>query len=102
MPGPTRTHLSDLRGASRMAIDATAGIVDVVERMHSTIQRRPGPLVNPVFDPARGITGFVYRSVRGSVQLVGRGIDASIAPWLNLLPAGETTAGRDTLLSIVN
>lgn len=102
MPGPNRTHLSDLRGASRLAVDATAGIVDVVERMHSTIQRRPGPLGRPVFDPTRGITGFVYRSVRGSVQLVGRGIDASIAPWLSFLPEGETTAGRDTLLSIVN
>ncbi|HEX7373648.1 MAG TPA: hypothetical protein VF277_01645, partial [Steroidobacteraceae bacterium] len=89
-------------GASRLAIEATAGIVDVVERMHSTIQRRPGPLGSPVFHPTRGITGFVYRRVRGTVQLIGRGIDASIAPWLGLLPAGETTAGRDTLLSIVN
>ena len=102
MQGPNRTHLSDLRGASRMAVDATAGIVDVVERMHSTIQKRPGPLGSPVFDPTRGITGLVYRSVRGSVRLVGKGIDATLAPWLSLLPEGETTAGRDTLVSIVN
>lgn len=37
-------YLTDIRGASRMAVDSTVGIVDTVEHMHRTIQRRPAPL----------------------------------------------------------
>ena len=29
MAGPTRTHLSDFRGAARMAFDATAGVAGI-------------------------------------------------------------------------
>jgi pimeloyl-ACP methyl ester carboxylesterase len=85
-----------------MLVDASAGIVDVVERMHRTIERRPGPVGRPVLESTRGITGFVYRSVRGSMQLVGRGIDASLAPLEGLLPEGATTPGRDVFVSILN
>jgi pimeloyl-ACP methyl ester carboxylesterase len=85
-----------------MLVDASAGIVDVVERMHRTIERRPAPVGRPVLESTRGITGFVYRSVRGSMQLVGRGIDATLAPIEKLLPEGATTPGRDVLVSIVN
>jgi len=85
-----------------MLFDASAGIVDVVERMHRTIERRPGPVGRPVVESTRGITGFVYRSVRGSMRVIGRGIDASLAPLEGLLPAGETTPGREVFVSIVN
>jgi len=98
----TRTHVSDARGAGRMLFDASAGIVDVVERMHRTIQRRPGAVGRPVVEATKGITGFVYRSVRGSMKLIGKGIDASLAPLEALLPAGETTPGREVFVSIMN
>lgn len=102
MPGITRKHVSDLRGTGRLLLDASAGVVDVVERMHRTIERRPAAIGRPVLENTRGITGFVYRSVRGSMQLIGRGIDASLAPFEGLLPAGETTPGRERLISIIN
>jgi pimeloyl-ACP methyl ester carboxylesterase len=102
MAGITRTHLSDARGASQLVVDASAGIVDVVERMHRTIQRVPGALGRPVDEPTRGITGVVYRSVRGGMQLVGRGLDAALAPFESLLPHGPSTPGRDVYVSILN
>ena len=102
MPRVTRTHVSDARGASRLLLDGSAGVVDVVERMHRTIQRRPWPVGQPVQEVTRGITGFVYRSVRGSMRVIGRGLDASLAPLEGLLPAGETTPGREVFVSIVN
>ena len=102
MPGITRAHVSDVRGAGRMLVDASTGVVDVVERMHRTIQRRPAPVGAPVEDATRGITGFVYRSIRGGMQLVGRGLDASLAPLEGLLPAGGSTPGRDAFIAIVN
>jgi pimeloyl-ACP methyl ester carboxylesterase len=102
MPRVTRTHVADARGVGRMLVDGSASIVDVVERMHRTIERRPAPVGRPVLESTRGITGFVYRSVRGSMQLVGRGIDATLAPLEKLLPEGASTPGRDVFVSIVN
>ncbi|MCE3284521.1 MAG: PGAP1-like family protein [Steroidobacteraceae bacterium] len=102
MTGLTRTRVSDARGAGRMLLDASVGVVDVVERMHRTIQRRPGPLGEPIAEATRGITGFVYRSIRGTMQLAARGLDASLAPLERLLPDAATTPGRDVYLSIVN
>ncbi|HMO45075.1 MAG TPA: hypothetical protein PKB14_03480 [Rubrivivax sp.] len=40
MPSIHRHHVSDLRGASRMVIDALAGTSGVVEQMHTTIAQR--------------------------------------------------------------
>ena len=102
MPTPTRTHLADLRGVARMAVDATAGITDIVERMHRTIQLRPWPLGESTSQATRGITGFVYRNVRGGMRLTGRAIDAALAPFAVLLPEGESTPERDAFLSAVN
>jgi pimeloyl-ACP methyl ester carboxylesterase len=102
MAKPTRTNLSDLRGVARMAVDASTGIVDIVETMHRTVQRVPGPLGRKPTDRTRGITGLVYRTVRGSMQLVGTGLDRALAPLGQLLPEGESTPTRDAYLSAVN
>jgi pimeloyl-ACP methyl ester carboxylesterase len=102
MAAPTRTHLSDLRGAARMAFDATAGVAEIVERMHRTIQVLPLPIGRAEPGATRGITGFVYRSVQGSVRLIGRGIDLGLAPVVALLPEGESTPVRDAFVSAVN
>jgi len=102
MPGPTRTHLSDFRGAARMAFDATAGVAGIVEKMHRTIQVLPFPVGPASPGATRGITGFVYRSIQGSVRLIGRGIDLGLAPVVALLPEGESTPVRDAFVSAVN
>jgi len=102
MSRSARNPVSDLRGAARMAVDATAGIVDVVERMHRTILSRPAPFGAAVEGATRGVTGLVYRSVRGGTRLVGRGIDASLRLVEDVVPEGESTAQRDALLAIVN
>ena len=102
MAGLNRTHLSDLRGAARMAFDASAGIAGLVENMHRTIQKVRAPLGAPTTEATRGITGFVYRSVSGGLRLVGRGIDFGLAPVVALLPEGESTPVRDAYLSAIN
>jgi pimeloyl-ACP methyl ester carboxylesterase len=97
-----RTHLSDLRGATRLAFDATAGLVGVVERMHSTVQRRPPPVGAALNRPTKGITGLVYRSVRGGVRLIGAGVDVSLASVVMFLPQREPPPGREALRAAVN
>jgi pimeloyl-ACP methyl ester carboxylesterase len=102
MTKPNRTHLSDLRGATRLAVDATVGITTLVEKMHHTIQLRHPPLGASRADATRGLTGLIYRSVRGTTQLIGRGLDASLAPVAALLPEGESSAARDAWVSAIN
>ena len=102
MATPTRTQISDLRGAARLAFDATVGITDLVEKMHRTIQLTPLPLGRSRAGRTRGITGFVYRSVRGVTHLVRLGVDAGFSPLNALLPEGESSAARDALVSVVN
>jgi hypothetical protein len=93
---------SDLRGASRVATDATLLLTHLVETMHHNIARRPGVLGKATFAPTRGITGLVYRSVRGVTRLVGSGVDVSLAALQPLLGANSPWRGRDTVLAVLN
>ncbi len=102
MPVPNRSQLSDLLGVTRMVVDATDSIVEVVEKMHRTVQLRPGPLGVPVADRPSGITGLVYRSVRGGVRLVGDAVGASLAGITTLMPDGESSSARDAYRSAAN
>ena len=108
---PAAAHViaSDLRGASRLAVDATLGLTDLVENLHHNITRVPAPL-GPVSDrPTNGITGLVYRSVRGVTRLVGGSLDALLGQVASLLgpaPAGPgsapSRAERDTFIAVLN
>lgn len=77
------------------------GVTDVVEAMHHNIFRA---LVNPA-EPSRGrtrgITGLVYRSIRGITRIVGGGVDATLAPfaWLG---DGGSSIRREAVLAALN
>ena len=93
--------LSDLRGYSRLAVDATIGVTDIVETVHANILRLPF-LGAPAAGRTRGITGLVYHNIRSTTRLVG----VSIAALLALLdPAFEPAASsveREALLAVAN
>ena len=95
--------MTDIRGASRMVVDAATGVTDVVEAMHRTIQETPMP-VGRDYEPGktRGITGLVYRAIRGGMQLTGKGLDFTLGAVAEMVPEGETSAQRDVLLSALN
>ena len=102
MSTSNRSNLSDLRGAARMTFDAAEATAEVVEKMHRTIQMRPSPL--GVSEAARtsGITGFVYRCVRGGIRLIGQAIDVSLAPIAASLAEEEGSPARDAYRSVAN
>lgn len=92
---------TDLRGLSRLGVDAVVGITDLVEAMHHTIASRtgivgPGPAGRPA-----GVTGFVYRAVRGTTRVVGRGLDLAL---LRALPtdSGVSTREREAFIAALN
>lgn len=97
-------HISDLRGVSRLLVDASTSATDIVEGMHRTIQLWRPPLGSPTRERTRGITGLVYRGVRGGMSLAGKGVDLSLAGLAGLLPESstESTPGRDAFLAVVN
>jgi pimeloyl-ACP methyl ester carboxylesterase len=84
MPSPTA-----LRGATRLAIDATTGVTRLVEAMHAEITRLP---LAPPRDSTSGVTGLVYRSIRGVTRLVGGGLDAALAALTPVL--GQTAPDK--------
>ncbi|MFH1872956.1 MAG: alpha/beta hydrolase [Pseudomonadota bacterium] len=98
---------ADIRGLSRLAVDATLGLTRLVETMHHNIARTPGPLGQYTEEPTRGITGLVYRTIQGTTRLVGGGIDALLGQLTALLDrepaaASTTSATREALLAAVN
>lgn len=101
MPRTAHVRLSDLRGYSRLAIEAILGVTGVVETLHHNIARGPGILGTPSEKRMRGIAGLVYRCIRGVTRLVGGGMDAGLA---RLVPASEpsSSAGREAVLAALN
>jgi pimeloyl-ACP methyl ester carboxylesterase len=98
----TRNHVDDLRGASRLAIEATRGITDLVEAMHLTIGGGPAVLGRPLEGPTRLVTGLVYKTIRGVTQLVGASIDTALAQLGPLLGDSVPGAEREVVLAVLN
>ncbi|MBK6715545.1 MAG: alpha/beta hydrolase [Burkholderiales bacterium] len=73
---PAQVLVSDLHGLARLGVDATVGITDLVEAVHHSIESRLGVADAASGGRTSGITGFVYRRVRGVTRLVGQGLDA--------------------------
>jgi len=94
-----RTH--DLRGATRLATDATAGLVDLVEAMHERIARVPG-LGGALDGRTNGLTGLVYGTVRGVTRVVGGSVDALLGLLAPALRELESSPGRDAVLAALN
>lgn len=107
-PGGHDRAVADLRGASRLAVDAVVGVTDMVESMHHAIVRVSPFGGNSHTGRLSGISGLVYRSVRGVTQLVGHGVDTAlerVGPLLtNSLPGIGSAAwpGREALLAALN
>ncbi len=101
-----KTHIrpADIRGYSRLAIDATLGLTRLVENMHHNITRNPGPLGKHSQEPTKGITGMVYRTIQGTTRLVGSGIDALLGQLIPLLDKEPATSSstREALLAALN
>lgn len=97
-----RSHGDDLRGAGRLAVDATRGVTALVEAMHATIASGPAVLGRPLSGPARLATGAVYGSIRGVAALVGAGLDRALAQLAPLLGASVPGAEREAVRAALN
>jgi hypothetical protein len=88
-----RSHIDDLRGAGRLAVEATRRITDLVEAMHRAI----GPV-----DALNRLSAPVYEAIRGVTTVVGAGIDAALAQLAPLVASGAPGAEREAVLAALN
>lgn len=94
--------MGDLRGASRLAIEAVSGVADVVEAMHHGIGAGPAVLGRPLERPVRLVTSPIYGSVRGVTRAVGHGIDTALALLAPLLGTRTPGPRRDAVIAALN
>ncbi len=89
LPGrkPTRNPATDLRGATRLVVDATQGVAGIVEDMQG---------------PTFGIAGLVHLGIRGVTRLVGGGVDALLAPFVPLLGETRSRPAMEAALAVLN
>lgn len=99
---------ADLRGAAQLTTDAVDGLTSLVEAMHARIARLPGLGLGPAAPDERtsGLTGLVYKTVRGVTRVVGGSVDA-LFDWLGpaLAPAGAgglPHAEREAIVAALN
>ena len=98
-----KPRASDVLGLGRLAVQATLGVTDVVEGMHHAVVRAPRLFGAPQPARTRGITGLVYRGVRGVTRLVGGGTDAVLARLVaGAGEARESSPQREALLAVLN
>ena len=99
MAKKTRNHVEDLRGASRLAVEATQGVTALVQAMHRTIGAGPRVLGQPLEGVATQVTRLVYGGVRGVTGIVGAGIDAALEQLAPMLGEGMPGAEREAVLA---
>lgn len=97
-PGPA----DDLRGASRLTIDAVVGVTDLVEAMHRNITSASSLAGIAPQGPATGISGLVYRSVRGITKAVGKSLDVALGALVPMLDLPLAWPGRGPVIAALN
>ncbi len=102
MANGRRHLLHDLRGLSRLAIEATTNVTDVVQAMHHTIAAGPAVLGSPLAGPVELLIAPVYASIRGITRLVGSGIDAALAQAAELVDEHAPPAEQEVALAVLN
>jgi len=98
----TQAHLADLRGYSRLAGDATAGMTGIVETLHHTIAQIAGLPRARRWRAAGGIRDLIYSSIRAGAWLASRGMDAALSSLAPLIPEGVPTPGQELMRAVFN
>jgi len=93
---------TDLRGAARLATDATAGLTDLVEAMHERIARLPGWPAPKEAGRTSGITGLVYKTIRGVTRVVGGSLEALLGLLAPALDKDDPIPEREAILAALN
>lgn len=95
-------HASDFHGISRLAIDATDGLTDLVEAMHWRIIGRHGAPEESSQAAMSGISGMVYQSIRKVTGLAGAGINTLLSQLVPIMDVRNSSPEREAVLAALN
>lgn len=101
-PSALPLQAADVRGLTRLGFDGVVGVTDIVEAMHHTIAARTLPLGAAPAGRTSGITGFVYRTVRGSTRIIGKSCDVLLRALAPPAKPGLSTPAREATLAVLN
>lgn len=101
-PHAARRLIRTLHGSGRLAVDGTLGLTDLVENLHHNILRVSPPLGPASQARTRGVTGFVYRSIRGVTRLVGATLDALLGHLSQPHGAAPAEGRREAVIAALN
>ncbi len=85
----------------RLSADATAGLVDLVEAMHERVAHVPG-LGSELDGRTRGITGLVYKTIRGVTRLAGGSVDALLDVLAPAFGKIDPSTEREAIVAALN
>ncbi|MFT5646561.1 MAG: pimeloyl-ACP methyl ester carboxylesterase [Aureispira sp.] len=94
--------ISDIQGLTKLIIDATLNVTNMAEDLNQQIIHPPHLPSSPIQHLISGISGLVYKGVRGTTKLVGRGITGGLAQLAPERSIGISLAQKETILSILN
>ncbi len=97
-----RNTISDFRGASRLAIDAVNGVVDIVEAMHANIAGLGGLFGSNKKKQTAGITGLVYKNIRAITGITGKSLDTLFTNLSAIVDEKEPTPRHEAILAALN
>ena len=93
---------SDLKGLNSITTDTVSSITDIVEALHYKIISFGGILGANKNNRTSGITGMIYRIIRGITKLAGGGIDIALEPISRVLEKKESSPQREAVISALN
>jgi len=97
---------SDIRGIAKLATQATVGVTHIAEGVHQSVWNTLGVPGGKEPGQTGGITGLVYRTVRGVTRLVGSGIDKVLDNLQPLFESAEDakpeTPQREAVFAALN
>ena len=92
--------VDQLRGATKLAVEATKNVTTVVEKMHHTIAGGPDLLGRPLEELSKLFAGPTYSAIRGVTSVVGAGLDLALRKLQPVLD--QAGADRGAVLAALN
>lgn len=98
----TSRKTQPVRGLVKLTAQATLGLADLVEAVHARVLQGPLAAGADANNRTGGLTGLVYRSIRGVTRLAGAGADELLGLLEPALQAGGAFPQGDALVSALN
>ena len=97
---------SDVAAVAKLATQATLGVARMAEGVHQAVWGTLGASGGKLPGQTGGLTGLIYKTVRGMTQVVGTGVDAALSKLQPLFDAADhaapETPAREAVLAALN